>query len=243
DASQVVGSAYTAGNVAHHAFLWQNGTMIDLGTLGGTQGGALSINDAGQAVGSSTPTAGNFAHHAFLWQNGTMIDLGTLGGTQSKACGINDAGQVVGSSTLTTGSSAHAFLWQNGTMIDLSTIGGTSEACGINDVGQVVGWSAQRAAMWILGPATPQEAVDALIEGVADLEGAGKISGEDANSLTNQLEAAAKMIGREAHEPAANLLGAFLHHLEAMMSSGRISQTDAQPLIDGAMELIEQLTG
>lgn len=62
-----------------HAALWNNGTVTDLGTLGGTNSGANSINNSGQAVGSSQMN-GDTAEHAVLWSNGTMIDLGTLGG-------------------------------------------------------------------------------------------------------------------------------------------------------------------
>ena len=40
EAGLVVGSSRTAGNGPIHAFLWKNGVLVDLGTLGGT--GALS---------------------------------------------------------------------------------------------------------------------------------------------------------------------------------------------------------
>ena len=64
--------------VINHAFLWENGTMIDLGTFGGTHSNARGINNYGQIVGDSNTACG--ARHAFLWENGTMSDLGTLGG-------------------------------------------------------------------------------------------------------------------------------------------------------------------
>ncbi|MFE6282280.1 hypothetical protein [Streptomyces sp. NPDC057877] len=120
---QVVGSAMPASGAPPHGFLWENGAMRDLGTLGGngeaTQ--AHDINDLGQVVGVS-PTAQERLH-AFLWDQGTMRDLGALGGKQnsSHAYGVNDSGQVVGLSGLTSTTPARAFLWEQGRMTDLNT--------------------------------------------------------------------------------------------------------------------------
>src|SRR2546427_12748595 len=77
------------------AFLWQGGTMTDLGGLPGYQFSiAWGINDAGQVVGSSTGADG--MTHAVLWEAGVVRDLGNLGGRATIASGINDAGQAVG---------------------------------------------------------------------------------------------------------------------------------------------------
>jgi len=140
----VTGYEWANGGVSH-AFLWHNGVMSDLGTLGGNYSYAYAVNDAGQVVGVSDSTEtdvnGNQLQHAFLWQNGGMTDLGTLGGTTSRAYAINASGQIVGDSTTTDDAEQHAFLWQSGTMLDLGTLPGGyySSASGINNSGQIVG--------------------------------------------------------------------------------------------------------
>lgn len=60
---QIVGWMQVAGK--DHAFLWDNGELIDLGTFGGTQSRAYDINDAGQIVGWAM-LPGDTAYHAFL---------------------------------------------------------------------------------------------------------------------------------------------------------------------------------
>ena len=134
---QVAGK-YLAGN-NYQAFLWNDGVMQGLGTLGGDSSVALGVNDAGQVVGYSYNGSGR--QRAFLWQNGAMQDLGTFpGGSVSLATGINNAGQVVGHSD-NAAYKLHAFVW-NGSMGDLGTLGGDhSYGYGINDNGQAVGAS------------------------------------------------------------------------------------------------------
>jgi probable HAF family extracellular repeat protein len=125
----------------YHAFLWSNGIMTDLSTLGGTFSEARALDSSGDVVGTSTLSGTSFTPtHAFLDHNGHMTDLGTLGGSCSYAYGMNDVGEVVGQAC--TKSNQDAFLYSGGKLIDLGALGALgSSANGINNSHQVVGSS------------------------------------------------------------------------------------------------------
>jgi probable HAF family extracellular repeat protein len=151
DHGQVAGFSYTNSFASTNCpwslttapFLWEDGKMIDLGTLGGTCGYSNWLNERGQVVGQSN-LAGDVTAHPFLWTKSEgMKDLGTLGGAFGYANWANDAGEVVGVATTVGDKSIHAFLWKDGAMTDLETVGSdpSSEAKSINSRGQIVGAS------------------------------------------------------------------------------------------------------
>jgi probable HAF family extracellular repeat protein len=147
------------------AFLWQNGFLKDLGTLGGNDAQAIFVNDRGQIAGisylNSIPVINSGAvctmpgqysssgqpipvpqQDPFLWENDKIVDLGNLGGNCAAPAAINIFGQVAGNSDVSDPSAnPHAFLWTRETGIrDLGTLGGTfSQADDLTDFGQVVG--------------------------------------------------------------------------------------------------------
>ena len=99
DLGQIVGYYQTSyGYGYNRPFLYENGVMTDLGTLGDNCY-PQAINDLGQIAGYSS---NGDCSRAFLYENdenGVVTSLGTLGGWSSMAYGINDRGQVVGGET------------------------------------------------------------------------------------------------------------------------------------------------
>jgi len=149
DRGQVTGSSYTSltpnpatGLPTADPFLWEDGKMIDLGSLGGTSGYGLAVNRRGQVAGQSN-LAGDVVSHAFLWDKGVLRDLGTLGGTLSLPAWLNDEGETVGGATTPGDQLFHAALWRDGMITDLGTLNSDcfSEALAINSTGQIVGQS------------------------------------------------------------------------------------------------------
>jgi len=155
-------------------FFWENGKMLNLGTLGGLYGEAYAMNNRGQVVGFSD-LAGDQTEHPFIWSKSEgMKDLGTLGGDYGHADYINDEGYVVGYNNTADGT-AGAFLWRDGVMTNLGTLGTNtaSESYGVNSRGQVVGGMFAngvdlRAFLWEDGG--PMVDLNTLIPANPDLE-------------------------------------------------------------------------
>ncbi|MBA3318194.1 MAG: hypothetical protein H0T50_08905, partial [Gemmatimonadales bacterium] len=141
-------------------FVWQDGVIKALPTLGGTHSYATSVNDHSQVVGWAQtavrdPTCDTLTtvlqFRAVLWEpkKQRKRELSPYpGDSTSAATAINQQGQVVGISgecDVAVGrySARHAVLWDHGAVTDLGNLGGTSwhTATAISERGDVVGFS------------------------------------------------------------------------------------------------------
>lgn len=184
DKGQVVGASGICASwtptIYTHALLWQDGSVINLGSLGGQANVALFINNHREVVGASD-LAGDIAYHAFLWtKDRGMRDLGTVpGDSLSTAESINEQNQIVGGSCDQNGN-CRAVLWQNGLIADLNSLAvpGTAlylvNASDINDRGEIAGYAYDPSTGNLPGfLAIPCDAEHADVEGCAGQDGTG----------------------------------------------------------------------
>ena len=118
------------------AFVYKDGALLDLGTLGGNRSEAKGVNDHGAVVGLSTDA--HSQPRSFLYDH-AMQALSAP--SYSGAVGINNHGKIVGS-----GEGIHGFLIDGETLVRLDTLPPVAskgwrhlEPTGINDRGWIVG--------------------------------------------------------------------------------------------------------
>jgi len=119
-----------------HAFLYREGLMRDLGTLGGANSIAKGINDRGEIVGMASDAHG--VPTPFLY-DGAMRAL--PGPSESGAIDINQRGIIVGS-----GEGVYGYVLARDTVTRLQSLPEAAakgwhhfEPTGINDRGWIVG--------------------------------------------------------------------------------------------------------
>lgn len=157
--NQIVGVS-ASPLTSSQAFLFENGMMTDLCSLGHRFSEALAINNQGQIVGYSYES--DMSYKAFLYEiddpNPRMINLGAMGPEFpfSRGEAINDTGQIVGELSNNQGTS-RGFIIEAGVLKMLESLGGIrSGALGINNLGVAVGHSRNyekepHACLWFDG--------------------------------------------------------------------------------------------
>lgn len=148
----VVGNMRRDSPSATKALIWMNGTVGEIGNLGGIKSQASGVSDQ-WIVGSAEDSNGR--ERAFVAPiGGTMVNLGLFAGQSpsefSYARAVNASGEVVGSS------GGVAFLWEASEgMMRLDTLDDQpnlhlSSAISINDEGVIV--AAGNSGLWMLTP-------------------------------------------------------------------------------------------
>jgi probable HAF family extracellular repeat protein len=138
-------------------FIWSDGKMVPLRTLGGVNGVANQINSWGAIAGYAEnrikdpgcPKPQEYEFKPVIWLQDWILPLPTGREPEGVAFSINEWGQVAGSSGtcaafnpsfLFNFQPVHALLWQDGEAINLGTLGGALNnfAHDVNNRGEVV---------------------------------------------------------------------------------------------------------
>ena len=150
---RIIGHIEKSNPSLFEAFTWdkEEGFKL-LGTLGGKESVACSINDKGQVAGWSEIDKGY--SHAFIFDdvNG-MTDLGTLGGDSSRAIAINNKGQVLGYSSDSKGNFFIVIWDERGDVRRIKKIDSRSinSRITLSDNGQVIGAYSSSKKSWSIG--------------------------------------------------------------------------------------------
>jgi probable HAF family extracellular repeat protein len=134
---RIVGGAYDTTTFQTRAFLFDNGNVVDLGSLHGGTDSSLAV-----AVNSHLVAAGQSSSHACRFDQSGVLDLqdpAVMGSGPSWSSDITRDGKIAGG--YGTYFATRPFLWDGAKIVDLSPlIPGRSQILGMNDFGDVVGW-------------------------------------------------------------------------------------------------------
>jgi probable HAF family extracellular repeat protein len=136
---------------SEHAFIYRDGVVTDLGTLGaGKWSVATAVNDRDQVLGWSATAAHGVGHDAFVWSTGTGFTTVEDGPGMGNPQDINNDGMLVGNYSCTTSYGVYEpAVWVGARSAPLrlpvpADVEGL-DATAVNDGGAIVGIGRSRA--------------------------------------------------------------------------------------------------
>jgi probable HAF family extracellular repeat protein len=221
-------------------FLWRDGHMSALPTVGGNNGQASAINNRGEVVGFAE-TANNdltcppgFAAPTIspvLWKKDQAQPLPLVDtDPDGTAFGINDRGRAVGYSGNCL-AATHAVMWQNGTAFPLQDLGvaRSNFAFAINNLGQIVGQvrsadgTTRFAALW---------------QPDGTLTNLGTLPGESASQATG-INSKGQVVG-STFDSGFNWSGGFIWQNHVMTDLNTLVPADSNLFIINASNINER---
>jgi len=187
EAHGINGSGQIVGNSdgPDHAFLYDGGTMTDLGqVLFNAHTFARDINDAGQIVGFCSTGS----DRPIFYSDGAFTDLRAEEGIWGRLYAINNSGQMVGYEDMGPGYAA--ILYSEGTLTDLGGLGGGDyQAMDINDSGLIVGFAwnlsgEKHAVLWSGGTGTDLGTLGGTESVAYGINNSGQIVGRSTTGLS-----------------------------------------------------------
>lgn len=135
-----------------HGYVWHDGVMQVLATLGGTNASLVAINDKGVAVGTSY-LAGNTTTRGYVWDGGQVTTIPTFGGASGNATDINSHGVVVGSAQDASGAWI-AYTYDKSGLQPIANWPAGATVFAINDRGVILGDTGRNGFTWDNGTVT-----------------------------------------------------------------------------------------
>jgi probable HAF family extracellular repeat protein len=135
NAGVIVGSV--PNGAGDSPFVYRNGVLEILGTLGGVISRANAVNEDGLVVGSSQLP--DQSSRGFIYKDGAIKFLGTFGGASSFATDVNNHGVIIGGAQDSTGRMLAFVTDESGVLFPFLDLPGNQSAIAINQRGDIVG--------------------------------------------------------------------------------------------------------